>query len=148
MTLKNADKIFVYTDGGARGNPGPAAVGVVIKDKGGVVIKGYQETIGERTNNEAEYEAVILALRKLKSLLGREGLKKIEIVICLDSLLVASQLRGEYKVEEERLHPLFMQIWNLRTDFGNINFQHIPRERNKEADKLVNDALDKKQQVL
>ena len=146
--MKNYDKIFVYTDGGARGNPGPAAVGMVIKKKEGAVIKSYQEVIGERTNNEAEYEAVILALRKLKFLLGRERVKKIEITVYLDSLLVVSQLQGEYKIEEERLFPLFIKIWNLRMAFGKIIFQHIPREKNKEADRLVNDALDRKQQAL
>ena len=146
--MKNYDKIFVYTDGGARGNPGPAAVGMVIKNKEGAVIKSYQEAIGERTNNEAEYEAVILALRKLKFLLGGERVKKIEITVYLDSLLVVSQLQGEYKIEEERLFPLFIKIWNLRMEFGKIIFQHILREKNKEADRLVNDALDRKQQAL
>ena len=148
MTLKNTGKIFIYTDGGSRGNPGPAAVGVVIKDEGKTIIKSYQETIGERTNNEAEYEAVILALRRLKALMGRERIKKMEVVVHMDSLLVVSQLRGEFKVEEEKLHPLFMKIWNLRIDFGKMVFEHIPREENKEADKLVNEALDKEQQVL
>lgn len=148
MNIKNANKIFVNTDGGARGNPGPAAIGVVIKDAEGTTIKSYQETIGERTNNEAEYEAVILALRKIKSLLGGGRIKETEITVRMDSLLVASQLRGEYKIEEERLQPLFMRVWNLRMDFGKINFQHIPREKNKEADSLVNDALDRKQEIL
>lgn len=146
--LKVGKMIIVYTDGGARGNPGPAAIGVVIKDTEGRVIKSYGETIGKRTNNEAEYEAVILALQKTKALLGKEKTKNIEIIVNLDSQLVFSQLGGEYKIEEERLFPLFIKIWNLKMDFGGIRFKYIPREKNKEADRLVNEALDKNQQAF
>lgn len=141
-------KLIVYTDGGSRGNPGPAAIGVVVKDAEGQIIKSYGEAIGERTNNEAEYEAVILALQKIRALLGKEKIKNIEIIINLDSQLVSSQLRGEYKIEEERLFPLFIKIWNLKMDFGEIRFKCVPREKNKEADRLVNMALDKNQQDL
>ncbi len=145
---KVGEVIFIYTDGGARGNPGPAAIGVVIKNHKSEVIKSYGETIGDRTNNEAEYEAVILALQKVRALLGREKIKNIEIIVNLDSQLVSSQLRGEYKIEEERLFPLFIKIWNLKIDFGGVRFKYIPREKNKEADRLVNEALDKNQQDL
>lgn len=143
-----SDKITIFTDGGARGNPGPAAAGVVIKDKEGMTIKSYGETVGNRTNNEAEYEAVILALRKMKALVGKEKVKKIEVVINLDSQLVASQLSGEFKVEEEKLFPLFIKVHNLKMDFGGVKFKYIPRDKNKEADRLVNQALDKKQKGL
>jgi len=142
------DKIIIYTDGGSRGNPGAAAVGVVIKDERGRTLKSYGEAIGEKTNNEAEYEAVIFALRKIKALLGKEKVKKIEVAVNLDSQLVASQLNGEYKIEEEKLFPLFIKIWNLKIDFGEIKYRHIPREKNREADKLVNEALDKEQRGL
>lgn len=135
------DKINVFTDGGARGNPGPAAVGVVIKDKEGMTIKSYGETLGERTNNEAEYEAVISALRKIKALLGKEKIKKADVTVNLDSQLIASQLNGEYKVEEEKLFPLFIKVHNLKMDFGGVVFNYIPREKNKEADGLVNQIL-------
>lgn len=141
-------KLIVYTDGGSRGNPGPAAIGVVVKDAEGQIIKSYGEAIGERTNNEAEYEAVILALQKIRALLGKEKIKNIEIIVNLDSQLVSSQLRGEYKIEEERLFPLFIKIWNLKMDFGEVRFKYVPREKNKEADRLVNMALDKSQQDL
>lgn len=136
------EKIIIYTDGGSRGNPGPAAVGVVIKNDGGVTFKSYGEAIGETTNNEAEYRAVIFALEKIKALLGKKRIRDIYIDMYMDSELIARQLNGEYRLEEERLWPLFIKVWNLKIDFGKITFQHIPREKNKEADRLVNEALD------
>lgn len=141
-------KIIVYTDGGARGNPGPAAIGVVIKDASGRVIKSYGEAIGEATNNEAEYRAVIFALAKLKALVGKKQTPGLLTEVNLDSELVVKQLNGEYKIEEERLFPLFIKIWNLKMDFGEVRFRHVPREKNKEADRLVNEALDRGQTNL
>ena len=141
-------KLIIYTDGGSRGNPGPAATGVVIKDERGKNIKSYAETIGEATNNEAEYKAVILALKKIKALFGKEKIKNMNLQFKLDSELVVKQLTGEYKTEEKSLHPLFMEIWNLKTGFGELNFENVPREKNKEADRLVNEALDKDQSKL
>ncbi len=137
-----AEKIIIYTDGGSRGNPGPAAVGVVMCDEKGSAIKKYSKDIGVRTNNEAEYEAVIFALRKMKQLFGKEKVQNINIEIRMDSELVARQLGGQYKIEEEKLFPLFIKIWNLKMKFGNISFIEIPREKNTEADRLVNEELD------
>jgi len=135
-------KYTIYTDGGARGNPGPAAIGVVIK--GPVEIKKYGEYIGETTNNEAEYQAVIFALKKLKQLIGKEKAKsEAELEIHLDSELLANQLNGEYKIKEKNLQKLFLELWNLKQDFKKVYFKHIPREDNRGADKLVNQALDK-----
>jgi len=142
MKKKIAEKIIVYTDGGSRGNPGPAALAVVIEGIG-EQIKEYTKFLGEKTNNEAEYHAIIFALKKLRQLIGRERLTKIEVEIRSDSELVVRQLRAEYKVEEKNLQPLFMEIWNLRFDFPNIVFREISREENREADKLVNACLDK-----
>ena len=142
------EKITVFTDGGARGNPGSAAIGVIIKDSAGHTIKGHGETIGRATNNEAEYCAVIFALQKVKALLGKEKTKKISVEANMDSELVVRQLGGKYKIEEERLFPFFIKIWNLKMDFGEVKFAHIPREKNKEADWLVNKALDRKQEGL
>ncbi len=139
------EKIIVYTDGGSRGNPGPAAIGVVIKNSAGATLKSYGEPIGEATNNEAEYRAVIFALQKVKMLWGKKRTKDLAIEINMDSELVARQLSGEYKIEEERLFPLFIKIWNLKMDFGEVNFKNVSREKNKEADRLVNEALDKNQ---
>lgn len=138
-------KIIIYTDGGSRGNPGPAAIGVVIKDEKGNLIKNYSEKIGEKTNNEAEYEAVIFGLKKAKHLFGKEKIKKMVLEIRMDSELVARQLQGKYKIEEERLFPLFIKIWNLRIDFGPLVFKEIPRSQNKEADYLANEALGQKE---
>lgn len=139
------EKIIIYTDGGSRGNPGPAGVGVSICDEKGRQIKGYSKDIGVRTNNEAEYEAVIFALQKIKQLFGKEKVKNFEIEMRMDSQLIARQLKGEYKIEEEKLFPLFIKIWNLRISFGKISFIEIPRGKNKEADRLANEAMDKKE---
>jgi len=141
-------KFIIYTDGGARGNPGPAAIGVVLCDEKGTVIKKYSEAIGEATNNEAEYQAVIFALKKIKQLWRKEEIKKSQIEMRLDSELVAKQLSHEYKIKESNIQPLFLKVWNLMLDFGQIKFKSIPREENKEADKLVNRALDAKQENL
>lgn len=136
--MDNLNKIIVYTDGGSRGNPGKSAIGVVINDK------KYFKEIGIKTNNEAEYEAIIFALKKIKQIFGKNKTKKLNIEIRLDSELVYNQLTGNYKIKESSLFPLFIEIWNLKMDFNSINFIKIPREQNKEADKLVNLALDKK----
>ena len=137
------NKLIVFADGGSRGNPGPAAAGVVICAAGGQKINEYSQKLEEiSTNNEAEYEAVIFALKKLKQLFGKEKTKDLAVEFRLDSELVASQLSGSYKVSEERMQLLFMKIWNLKFDFGKMSFKSIPREENKRADELVNEALD------
>jgi ribonuclease HI len=135
-------QLIIYTDGGARNNPGPAAIGVVICDEKGSAIKKYSEYIGETTNNEAEYQAVIFALKKVKLLFGKKRAKKMTIEIRLDSELIAKQLNHQYKIKEENLQPLFIEVWNLILDFEQVHFKYISREENKEADRLVNQALD------
>lgn len=132
-------KIIIHTDGGARGNPGPAAIGIVIDYSG--ERKEYAETIGETTNNVAEYQAVIFALKKAKTLIGKEAAAEVEIEVRSDSELIVNQCNGKYKVKEESLKNLFIEIWNLRQDFGVVKFGVIPREKNKTADGLVNKAL-------
>jgi len=129
-------KLIIYTDGGARGNPGPAAIGVVVGDK------SYGEAIGNTTNNIAEYKALIFGLKKAKSLLGGKKAEETDIEVRSDSELIVSQLKGEYKIKEENLKPLFIDVWNLKQDFKSVSFIHVPREKNREADKLVNQALD------
>ena len=136
------EKIVIYTDGGSRGNPGPAGAGVAIADGKGKIIKGYSHFLGVKTNNEAEYEAIIFGLQKVKALLGKEKIKSADIEVRMDSELVARQLGGIYKIENEKLAPLFLKIWNLKMDFGKIIFKHIPREQNIEADRLANEAMD------
>lgn len=125
----------IYTDGGARGNPGPAAIGVIIK-MGDGEIKKYSKKIGKTTNNEAEYKAVIFALEKAKAL----GLKKIDVF--LDSELVVNQLNHKFKVKNLEMQSFFVKVWNLMLSFKKVTFNHIPREENREADNLVNRALD------
>ncbi|MDP6527326.1 MAG: ribonuclease HI family protein [Candidatus Pacebacteria bacterium] len=132
-------KIIIYTDGGARGNPGPAGAGAIIYDENGKVLKEAHSFLGERTNNWAEYEAVYLGLSEAKKL----GLAGSEVEIKLDSELIKEQLSGNYKIKEETLHGQFIKIHNLRVkDFPNVTFTHIPREENSEADRLANEAID------
>ncbi len=137
-------KIIIYTDGGSRGNPGPAGVGVVIANEKNQILKKYAKDIGVRTNNEAEYEGVILAFDKLKRLIGKDKAKKTEVEVRMDSQLVVRQMNGEYRIKEEKLFPLFIKIWNAKIGFGKVSFKHILREKNKEADLLANEAMDGK----
>lgn len=137
----------VHCDGGSRGNPGPAAVGVVIKDSKTNLIRTYGKSIGIKTNNEAEYEAVILCLQKIKQLIGKKASKQSGIEIFLDSKLLVSQLKKEFKITEPRLFPLFIKIWNLTIDFKKVAFAFVPREKNKQADQLVNEAFEKKENL-
>jgi len=136
-----ANIIKMYTDGGSRNNPGPAAIGVWIE----TLDKKYAEYIGEKTNNEAEWEALVFGLKKIKSLIGKENTKKTEVECYLDSELVVKQLNHEYKIKEEYIKDYFITVWNIRIDFKKIEFHHIIREKNKVADKLVNQALDEKE---
>ena len=138
------EKFIVYTDGGARGNTGPSAIGIVIKNAKGEALKEYAEYLGETTNNEAEYNAAIFALKKIKSLWGKEKAKKTEVQLFCDSELLVKQLNGRYKVENTKIQQFFLQLWNLKVDFKKVSFTVIPREKNKEADRLVNEALDAK----
>lgn len=138
--MKN--KSIIFTDGGSRGNPGPGALGVVITDESGKVLKEYSHYLGEVTNNQAEYEAVIFALQKAKQL----GIKDIELRI--DSELIGRQLLGKYKIKDQDLQSLFIKAWNLRLDYEKIDIKIIPREQNKEADRLVNRELDNNKNKL
>jgi len=135
-------KVIIYTDGGSRGNPGPSAIGVVFCNERGQVIKKYAEKLEEGTNNEAEYQAVIFALKKFKALFGNTLAKSSEIEIRSDSELLIKQLNGEYKILDPKIQPLFLTVWNLKLDFKKIKFKLIRREQNKEADRLVNEAFD------
>ena len=129
-------KLTIYTDGGARDNPGPAGVGVVIYDEDENVVQELGEYIGEQTNNQAEYKALILGLVRAKTL----GAKEVECY--LDSELVVKQMRGEYKVKNANVKPLYAEAVELAGGFAQISYDHVPREKNKEADRLVNEAID------
>ena len=128
--------IQTYSDGGSRGNPGPSAIGVVIKNEAGEVIKTYGEYIGEGTNNQAEYKALLKALEFALEM----GEK--EVVSHLDSELVVKQMKREYKVKDADLGQLFLKAHNLATKIGKVRFVHVRRDHNAQADELVNTALD------
>lgn len=140
------NKVIIHCDGGSRGNPGLAALGVVIEYDGNV--KEYSQSLGVKTNNEAEYEAVIFALKKAKALLGKTGVKNREVEVLVDSELLFKQITGKYKVLDEKIQSLFLQLWNLKIDFPHIVFFHTLREGNKQADKLVNRELDASSSIL
>ena len=155
--LKKPTKIIIYTDGGSRGNPGPAGIGVVILNEKNQVIKKYSEYLGKATNNEAEYQAVVFALKKVKALFGKKKIRTFNIEVKSDSELLINQLNGKYKVLGLKIQPLFLKIWNLKIDIqtghfapcnccgaikAKVKFILIPREKNKQADELVNEVLD------
>lgn len=128
--------LTLHTDGGARGNPGPGGIGVVIED-GQETVAAFGEFIGHVTNNQAEYRAVIRGLEKAKEL------GATHVVVFVDSQLIARQIRREYKIKEKTLAQLFVQVWNLIQGFQSFEIKEIPREKNKRADALVNEAIDK-----
>jgi ribonuclease HI len=134
------NKIRIFSDGAARGNPGPSGVGVVIES--GANKKTYREFIGYATNNEAEYKALIFALQKVKLIFGKAKSKNLNLECFLDSELIVKQLNHEYKVLEENIQKFFLLLWNLSTDFKEVKYFHIPRAKNSEADRLANMALD------
>ncbi|MFA5070222.1 MAG: ribonuclease HI family protein [Patescibacteria group bacterium] len=130
-------KVEIYTDGGARRNPGPSGIGVVIW-QGHELLGRFKKYIGEATNNQAEYQAILFGLQKAKEL----GASVAECF--LDSELVVNQLNMDFKIKNKDLGPFFIRIWNLRQEFKKVTFSYIPREKNKEADKLVNQAIDER----
>lgn len=136
-------KVILHTDGGSRGNPGPAGAGVAVLDERGEVLKTVSKTLGQTTNNDAEYQALIFGLETLKKHFGKEAVRFLNIEVRLDSELLVKQLTGKYQIKEKNLQPLFMKIWNARVaDFPNLTFKHVPREQNALADKLANQAMD------
>lgn len=134
-------KINIFTDGGARGNPGKAGAGILIKDSEGKMIKKILKPLGVATNNEAEYYAVIIGLENTLNILGKEA-EKTEINLYLDSELVGRQLKGEYKIKSAKLKFLHKKAMGLLSSFSQSSIIHIPREKNRGADKLANMAMD------
>lgn len=129
-------RLIINSDGAARGNPGPAGIGIVIKDAGGVVVREIFEYLGEATNNQAEYKALIAGLAAAAEI-GAES-----VGVFADSELIVNQVKGLYKVKNEGLKPLFDEAKELVRKFKVCNIEYIPREKNKEADKLANIAID------
>ena len=130
-------KLIIHSDGGARGNPGPAGIGVVIYNEKAKLVAEISRFLGVSTNNQAEYRALIAGLEKAVEL----GADSVDCY--LDSELVVKQINHEYKVKNKELAPLFLKVYNLLTKFKSYNFRHVPREQNKEADCLANEAMDR-----
>ncbi len=130
------NKLIIYTDGGARGNPGPAAAGVVFYNGQKEKIAEISKYLGHATNNQAEYKSLILALEKASEF------KPQIIEVFLDSELVVNQLNSHYRVKNKNLQPLHQQVLKLVRKFDKVSFHHILRQGNKLADKLVNQTLD------
>ncbi len=128
----------MYSDGGSRGNPGPSALGVYIK----TLDKQFGEFLGIKTNNEAEYMAIVAGLKKIKALIGKDKAKTASIECRMDSELAMKQLTHQYKVEKEHIQKLCFLVWNLTLDFGHVDFIHVPREENTVADAMANKAMD------
>jgi len=138
-------KITIYTDGASRGNPGPAGAGVVFENEKGQAFKEYAHFLGNKlTNNEAEYLAVIFALKKFKHLFGKKVAKTSEVELKSDSELLVKQLTGKYKLSNKKIQEFFIEIWNLKLDFKKVKFTHVSRTKNKNADALANQTLDQK----
>lgn len=136
MKQKNQIHVTTYTDGGARGNPGPAAIGCVLTNHTTGKTTLLKEYLGRMTNNQAEYSALIRALEMARD-------QEATHVQCfLDSELIVKQMKRIYKIKNEGLASLFLSAWNLAATFQSISFTHIPRVRNRAADRLVNEALD------
>lgn len=148
--MPTQETIFIWTDGGARGNPGPAGIGAVIAKSSNQPL-GKQETIGEiaryigeTTNNQAEYRALVAALEWVNAYLAGVGQlpAQVALYIYTDSELLAYQLQGRYKVKNGELKPLFDHIQSTLKPFGAVTIQPISREKNQVADRLVNKAID------
>lgn len=134
---ENTRRLTVYVDGASRGNPGPAAIGVVIKDANGTALLKVSSSIGRATNNQAEYTALITSLQEAKRL-GAE-----HVDIRTDSQLMAEQIRGSYRVRNANIRPLFEEVRKSLAAFKSYGVVYVPRERNTEADALANEALNR-----
>jgi ribonuclease HI len=129
-------KLTVNVDGGARGNPGPAAIGVVIRDAEGLILDEHGERIGEATNNVAEYRALIRGIERASEM----GATELDLVG--DSELVVKQVQGAYKVKNAGIKPLHAEAKAALDSFESWSIRHVRREQNAEADRLVNEVLD------
>ncbi len=132
----------IHADGGARGNPGPAGAGAVIRDEQGSIVASVSKFLGRRTNNFAEYEAVILALEALEALVPEEKRAQTEVLVKMDSELVVKQMLGVYRVKHPVLQVQQKKLKERIAVFGTVTFTHVPRAQNKDADFLANEAMD------
>lgn len=135
---KRIKKLIINTDGGSRGNPGHAGCGAVLKTADGKIVSEISYYMGQATNNQAEYTAIVKAIERALELEAEE------LEFLLDSELAVKQLNREYKVRNKDLEKLFVLVYNKTLKFKKVTFKHVRREFNKEADKLANDAMDRK----
>ncbi len=133
----------IHADGGARGNPGPAGAGAMIRDELGNSVASVSKFLGHRTNNFAEYEAVILAFEELKKLVGKEKISSVEVTVKMDSELVVKQMKGEYKVKHPVLKEQHARLSHVAAAFAKVSFTHVRRAENSDADALANEAMDR-----
>ncbi len=133
----------IHADGGARGNPGPAGAGAVVRDELGNIVASVSAFLGHRTNNFAEYEAVIRAFGELSALIPSSKRAGVEVTVKMDSELVVKQMRGEYKVKHPVLKEQYARLVQELGAFGTVTFTHVPRAQNKDADALANAAMDR-----
>lgn len=133
----------IHADGGARGNPGPAGAGAVIRDKFGSSVASVSKFLGVRTNNFAEYEAVILAFETLAKLIPEKERSSTDAVVKMDSELVVKQMGGVYKVKHPILKSQRERLAHVASAFGAVSFIHVPRAENSDADALANEAMDR-----
>ena len=131
-----SEEFTLFTDGGARGNPGPAGAGAVLLDQKGQEVAAYSRYLGRTTNNQAEYQALIIGLE------GALTLKIARLKVWLDSELVVRQMNGQYKVKNPGLKPLYLKALGMLGSFEQVVIGHVPRARNKRADELANQAMD------
>ena len=139
----NEMQFTIHADGGARGNPGPAGAGAVVKDELGNIVASISKFLGHQTNNFAEYEAVIGAFEKLLELVPTAKRATTKVVVKMDSMLVVKQMQGEWKVKHPNMKPQHARLRALEEQFGSVSFLHVPREQNADADALANEAMDR-----
>ena len=136
-------RYFIHADGGARGNPGPAGAGAIIRDELGNAVGSVSDFLGTQTNNFAEYEAVIRAFETLQTIVPEAKRKGADVTVKLDSELIVKQMNGQYKVKHPVLKEQQARLVRVMGVFGKVSFAHVPREENRDADALANAAMDR-----
>jgi ribonuclease HI len=136
-------KFTITADGGARGNPGPAGSGAVVKDEHQKIVAEISRFLGHTTNNVAEYTALVAAFEALSTKLGPEQSREAIVNVFMDSKLIIEQMKGKWKVKHPNMKPLHARASTLAKNFKTVTFAHIPREENGEADALANEAMDR-----
>lgn len=141
--MSDMSHFTIHADGGSRGNPGPSGAGAMIRDHLGNSVASVSKFLGHRTNNFAEYEAVILAFEELKKLVPKEKIEATDIVVKMDSELVVKQMKGVYKVKHPTMKAQYARLMQAGAAFGKVTFTHVFRAENSDADALANEAMDR-----